>query len=244
MTAVDNKMTEKKYKIIVVEDNIAVINNLKFVLEKHDYDFIPCKYGTDAIREIREKKPELIIMDLGLPDIDGIDICRILKQDSSTKNIPIIMLTGKTSDREKILGLKTGADDYVTKPFSCGELLARIEAVLRRTYSDEKELDSSKMIKKGDIQLDVSKREVKVNKQDISLTNKQFDLLYVLMEKEEKVLSRDFLMEYLWKYDENVHSKALDIHICRLRKKLGKKAGRYIKTVRAIGYKFSTSENE
>lgn len=227
-----------KQKILVVDDEPDLVELVKDVLERNDYSVISAGNADLAIKKVRESKPDLIILDLNLPGIGGIEVCRILKRDKETSSIPIVMLTVKSAEIDKIAGLEAGADDYITKPFSTGELVARVKAVLRRIlYVGEQ----GEVLALGDIRLDTTERTVYVKNKQISLTPKEFDLLYLLMKKKGKVLSRTFLMENIWGYEYLGGTRTVDVHVRHLREKLGEEAKR-IETVEGVGYKFIEEE--
>jgi len=223
-----------KEKILVVDDEPDLVELVKDVLERNDYSVISAGNADLAIKKVRQSKPDLIILDLNLPGIGGIEVCRILKRDKKTSSIPIIMLTVKSTETDKIAGLEAGADDYMTKPFSTGELVARVKAVLRRILyvGEQKEVLVS-----GDIRLDSTEHMVYVKNKPIDLTPKEFNLLYLLMKKKGKVLSRTFLMENIWGYEYLGGTRTVDVHVRHLREKLGKEAEK-IETIEGVGYKF------
>lgn len=223
-----------KQKILVVDDEPDLVELVKDVLERNDYSVISASNADLAIRKVRQYKPDLIILDLNLPGIGGIEVCRILKRDKKTSSIPIIMLTVKSSETDKIAGLEAGADDYVSKPFSTGELVARVKAVLRRLlYVGEQ----GEILVSGDIRLDSTEHTVYVKDRPIELTPKEFNLLYLLMKKKGKVLSRTFLMENIWGYEYIGGTRTVDVHVRHLREKLGEQSEK-IETVEGVGYKF------
>ena len=223
-----------KQKILVVDDEPDLVELVKDVLERNDYSVISAGNADLAIKKVRESKPDLIILDLNLPGIGGIEVCRILKRDKKTNSIPIIMLTVKSTETDKIAGLEAGADDYMTKPFSTGELVARVKAVLRRIlYVGEQ----GEVLVSGDIRLDSTEHTVYVKNEPIDFTPKEFNLLYLLMKKKGKVLSRTFLMENIWGYEYLGGTRTVDVHVRHLREKLGEEAEK-IETVESVGYKF------
>lgn len=222
-----------KQKILVVDDEPDLVEMVKDVLERNDYSVISAGNADLAIKKVRESKPNLIILDLNLPGIGGIEVCRILKQDKETSSIPIIMVTVKSTETEKIAGLEAGADDYMTKPFSTGELVARVRAVLRRiVYAGEE----GEVLVSGDIKVDSTEHMVYVKNKQINFTPKEFNLLYMLIKKKGKVLSRTFLMENIWGYEYVGGTRTVDVHVRHLREKLGEEAKK-IETVEGVGYK-------
>lgn len=224
-------------KILVVDDEEHIVELIKFNLEKNGYKVVTAFNGNDAIKLASDEKPDLIVLDLMLPGIDGIEICKILKRDENTEKIPIIMLTARGEETDKILGLELGADDYVTKPFSVKELIARIKAVLRRSSEVNKKQES--IIKIRDIVIDTEKHEVTKNGKTLELTLKEFEVLKILALNKGKVLSRDFLLDEVWGYDYYGETRTVDVHIRHLRRKIedDDKDPKYIETIRGVGYR-------
>ncbi len=231
-------------KILVVEDDQELVEFLKQLLETNNYKVEHSYTGKDILKKIEIYNPDLILLDLTLPDIDGVDVCREIKADVRFKVIPVIMLTARSSTEDKLVGFESGADDYITKPFDSKELLARIKALLRRVelYG----IKQDEVITLGPITLSVAEHKVTVlQPQNIEFTPKEFQLLYLLMKNNGKVLERKFLLRTLWGYadeQEMEKTRTLDVHIMNLRKKLGEGVGKYIKTVENIGYKFEYLE--
>ena len=193
--------------------------------------------GKAALRLAREHRPDLLVLDLMLPKVDGLEICRFLRRDQQTASIAIIMLTAKAEEVDRIVGLEMGADDYLVKPFSPRELVARIKAVLRR-----RQAPSTDVIQRiGELDVEVAKRQVHVGNQLVELTMKEFDLLCALMRAQGRVLSREQLLELVWGYANavDIESRTIDVHIRRLREKLGQESHR-VMTVKGIGYRFET----
>lgn len=223
--------------ILVIEDEIHILELLRYNLEAAGYNVILSENGKDGIDKCFEAFPDLILLDLMLPDIDGLDICKTIKRNEKTKDIPIIMLTAKSEEFDKVLGLELGADDYITKPFSIRELLARIKVVLRR--SAQNEIEKEEIIKFGDITIDTQKHLVYKNDKILDLTLKEFELLTLLALNIGKVLTRDYLLDKVWGYEYAGETRTVDVHIRHLRKKIedDDKAPVYIETVRGIGYK-------
>lgn len=224
-------------KILVVDDEENIVELVKFNLENEGYQVITAYDGEEALKKVEEVHPNLIILDLMLPKLDGFDVCRQIRKDSKLSKIPIIMLSAKGEEIDKILGLELGADDYVTKPFSPRELLARVKAILRRAKKKgEKE---EEIIALGDIKMDLTKYRVQVDGSEISLTPKEFDLLAILMTHPGQVFSRSYLLDELWGYDYHGDTRTVDVHIRRLRKKISNYSDEEsILTVRGVGYKF------
>lgn len=227
-----------KQKILVVDDEPDLVELVKDVLERNNYFVISARNADIAIKKVKESNPDLIILDLNLPGIGGIEVCRILKRDKKTSSIPIIMLTVKSTETDKIAGLEAGADDYMTKPFSTAELVARTRAVLRRIlYVGE----PGEVLVSGEIRLDSTEHMVYVMDKKIDLTPKEFNLLYLLMKKKGKVLSRTFLIENIWGYEYLGGTRTVDVHVRHLREKLGEE-GKKVETVEGVGYKFVEEE--
>jgi len=220
-------------KILIVDDEPDIVELVKINLEKNGFDVISSYTGREIFDLFKKFNIDLVILDLMLPDIDGLEICKILKSENETKNIPIIMLTAKDTEIDKVLGLELGADDYITKPFSPRELVARVRAVLRRTRkpSDESILKFDNILK-----IDLKKFEVFVNGEKVNLTTTEFKLLKALAIRRGEVLSRNELLDYIWGSEKIVIDRTIDVHIKHLREKLGK-VGKFIKNVRGVGYK-------
>lgn len=230
-------------KILFLEDDEELVHFLEEVLTVGGYEIEHYYTGKDIIKKVEQTLPDLVLLDLTLPDCDGIDVCRELKDDIRFKSIPVIILTARTSTEDKVVGFECGADDYVTKPFDPKELLARIKALLRRVELGGAKPDE--VLTLGPITLDVGSHKVTVlQPQNIELTPKEFQLLYLLMKNEGRVLSRKFLLETLWGYadeEEMEKTRTLDVHIMNLRKKLSD-SGKFIKTVENVGYKLEVEK--
>lgn len=222
-----------KKKILVIDDEQSIREVVKDILEHEGYNVILGANSEEAIRKAIALVPDLIVLDLGIPSIGGLEVCRILRKETNTKTIPIIILTVRSREIDKIIGLEMGADDYITKPFNKGEFIARVKAVLRRVEYRESEED---IINIGNIIIDKEAHTVEVNGKKIELRPKEFNLLYVLTEKKGTVLSRDYLCESVLGYEYFGSSRAIDAHLKNLRKALGKE-GDIIKTIRGVGYK-------
>ncbi len=226
-------------KILVVDDEKHIVELLKYNLENNKYIVSVAYDGLEALEKIKKEKFDLILLDLMLPKIHGIDLCKKLKNNKETSNVPIIMLTAKSSEMDKVTGLEIGADDYITKPFSVREVLARVKAVLRRSKADTKK-NPDKIIKIDKITIDLESYEVTKDNQVVDLTHKEFLLLKILAENRGKVLSRNVLLDMVWGYDYFGETRTVDVHIRNLRKKIedDDKNPKYIETVRGVGYKF------
>ncbi|WP_422444252.1 response regulator [Thermoanaerobacterium sp. DL9XJH110] len=229
-----------KEKILIVDDEPHILELVRYNLEASGFKVIEAMDGKTAIELTESQRPDLILLDLMLPGVDGLEVCRILRRQSSTRDIPIIMLTAKGEEIDKVLGLEIGADDYITKPFSPRELTARIKAVLRRSSPEKKE----NVIKAGGLTIDVEKYEVTVEGEKQEFTPKEFELLKLLASNPGKVFSREYLLENIWGYDYLGDTRTVDVHIRHLRQKIEKDSDRpvYIETVRGIGYKFNEPE--
>lgn len=221
-------------RILIVDDEEDLIKLIKNILERANYSVL-YEYGSEAaLQRVTSNPPDLIILDLNLPGIGGMELCRIIKNTPSTKHIPIIILSMKSTTEDKIAGLKYGADDYMTKPFNSGELLARVEAVLRRF---EQPSEQETIVSHGSITVDVRSRTVKVNGRKVSLRPKEFDLLHFLMKHKGKVLNRVYIMESILGMEYFGNYRVIDAHVKNLRKKL-KSASNHIKTIKDVGYIF------
>ncbi len=226
-----------KTKILVVDDEKDIIELVKYHLEKAGYKVIFTGSGGDALDLAAKQNPALIILDIMLPGLDGFEICRILKRNEITKNIPVIMLTAKTAENDMITGLKTGADDYLTKPFSPKVLVARVETVLRRSLTGKEVSIKDAEIKTGHICVNPSSYEATVSGSPVALTKIEFSILLYLIKNAGKVMSREQILNGAWSYDTAIVDRAVDVHVKHIREKLGK-YGSSIETVRGIGYKF------
>lgn len=224
-------------KVLVVDDEVHIVELIKFNLEGNGYSVIEAYDGHKALEIAKKEDIDIVILDLMLPGIDGIEVCRRLRKDPATEKIPIIMLTAKSEETDKVLGLEIGADDYLAKPFSVRELTAKMKAVLRRSVDDKKE--ESKIIKIDDIQIDIERHEVTKGDTKIELTLKEFELLRILADNRGKVLSRNMLLDEVWGYDYFGETRTVDVHIRHLRKKIEEndKVPKYIETIRGVGYK-------
>lgn len=223
-------------KILAVEDDPSLLETLKYNLRKESYDVVTATDGAQALETARIEKPDLIILDIMLPKISGFEVCRILRKEMT---VPILMLTAKAEETDKIVGLEIGADDYVTKPFSMRELLARVRAMLRRTQMMEMPLLGEKPLEVGDIKVDIGRHQAKRGGLELNLTPKEFDLLAFLAANKGLVFSREQLLEKVWGYDYAGDSRTVDVHIRWLRQKIEEDPSnpRYFITVRGAGYK-------
>jgi len=221
--------------ILIVEDEKDISNLISHNLKKAGFRVIPALNGTAALSKAKESLPDLILLDLLLPDLEGTEVYKLFKQNPKTKGIPVIMVTAKGEEVDRIVGLELGADDYITKPFSIRELVLRVKAVLKRTRGEKEE--KKEIIKAGDVTIDKQGYKAWAGKEMVSLTATEFKLLLELMENPGKVMTRDTLLNNVWGYSYEGYARTVDTHIRRLREKLGK-AGDSIETVRGIGYCF------
>jgi len=228
-------------KILVVEDEKNIAKLVAYNLEREGYQVTLAKDGEEALERIRKGPPDLVVLDLMLPKIDGLELCRLLRADRKTARLPIIMLTAKTQEADKIVGLEMGADDYIPKPFSPRELVARVKAVLRRT--ERKELPAVWTC--GALTVDWEKRTVRLKTRLLKLTLKEFELLKALVDAGGRVLSREQLLEQVWGYDQSleIQSRTVDIHVSQLRQKLAEE-GKRLLTVTGAGYRWVTPGEE
>lgn len=228
-----------KEMIYAVEDEKHIQQLIKYNLETSGYKVLVFDNGESLLKECQNSVPDLFLLDIMLPGIDGFQICRMLRENPRTKSIPIIMLTAKGDEFDKVLGLELGADDYITKPFSTRELVARIKAMFRRLHVHAPE--SQEVITQGDITLDCTRREVYKSGELIELPYKEFELLKMLMQNKGKVLSRELLLEKIWGYDYYGETRTVDVHVRHLRQKIEDDGNNpvYIETVRGIGYRFN-----
>jgi DNA-binding response OmpR family regulator len=225
--------TGKSQTVLVVEDEASIASFVSLYLKNAGYSVRTAATGTEALSQVMANAPNLIVLDLNLPDIDGIEVCRRIRK---TADLPIIMLTARDEDVDKIIGLEVGADDYLTKPFNPRELVARVKSVLRRATPDRKELESA-VIRHGDLVVDAGRREVRVDDEEVQLAPKEFDLLWELLDHRGLVLTRDQLLERVWGYTFAGDTRTVDVHVRQLRRKLGDASP--IVTVWGVGYKVS-----
>lgn len=231
---------EPKERILVVDDEQDILRLVSYNLKKEGYLVEEVKTGEEALQLVRERHYQLVILDLMLPGMSGMELCRILKRDEETASIPIIMLTARSEEMDKITGLESGADDYITKPFSVRELLARVRTVLRRSGGV---LSGAKVLRAGALEMDLERHRVRAGDAALNLSPTEFRLLSFLMERRGKVFTRDQILDGVWKGESFVEPRTVDVHIRRLRSEMDKAgAGKYIKTIRGIGYSFSEED--
>ena len=221
-------------RVLIVEDERDIRDLVLFHLEREGFQVSSASSGEEALRQVRHASPDLVLLDLMLPAMGGLEVCRKLRQDPATVALPIVMLTAKGDEVDRVLGLELGADDYIVKPFSPKELLARVRAVLRRA----KPAPGAAAIAIGALAIDPGTRTVTVQGAPLTLTHKEFELLGALADAQGRVLSREFLLDRVWGYSRagEIESRTVDVHVRRLRVKLGPE-GRRILTVKSVGYR-------
>ena len=225
-------------KILVVEDEPDILEMVRYNLDQAGLDVETAEDAERALQSVQEILPDLIILDLMLPGIDGLDMCRQLKQDARTRHIPILMLTARKEEVDRIVGLELGADDYVVKPFSPRELVLRAQAILRRSQGSlQSTTDTETWLHMGPISIDKAAHQALLNGDPLELTGTEFKLLITLIERRGRVQTRDDLLNTVWDYEYSGYGRTVDTHIRRLREKLGE-ASEWIETVRGVGYRF------
>ncbi|MBZ4686426.1 MAG: two-component system, OmpR family, alkaline phosphatase synthesis response regulator PhoP [Clostridia bacterium] len=222
-------------KILIVDDEENIVELIEYNLKNAGFKTICAMNGEDALELAGKENPDLIILDVMMPSMDGFDVVRALRRESK---VPVLMLTARTDEFDRVLGLELGADDYLTKPFSMRELIARVKAILRRTEKEQKE--EKNQIKAGPIFMDIDSHKVFVNEEEIQLTAKEYELLKLFITNKGRVFTREELLDKLWGYDYYGDTRTIDVHVRHLREKLetDSKKPEYIKTVRGVGYKF------
>ena len=224
-------------RVLVVDDEKLIVKGIRFSLEQDGME-VDCAYdGEEALACARENNYDMILLDIMLPKLDGFEVCQQIREFS---DVPVVMLTAKGDDMDKILGLEYGADDYITKPFNILEVKARIKAIMRRTGKKDREAENSKVIKKGDLKLDCESRRVFSKDREINLTAKEFDLLELLAHNPNKVYSREDLLNLVWGYEYPGDARTVDVHIRRLREKIEANPSdpKYVYTKWVVGYYF------
>jgi two-component system, OmpR family, phosphate regulon response regulator PhoB len=222
-------------RILVIEDEPDIREVLDYNLRTAGYDVIPAERGREGLTLAREQRPDLVLLDLMLPDLSGTEVCRAIKDDPSTRATPVVVLTARNSEIDRVVGFELGADDYVTKPFSVRELILRIRAVLRRSESRPVEAN---LVDFGTLRVDRDAHRVWVSGEEVELTLLEFKLLVTLYDRRNRVQSRGSLLDHVWGLDTKISSRTVDAHVKRLREKLGD-ARDYIETVRGVGYRFA-----
>ena len=223
--------------VLIVDDENDIVDLVRYKLHGAGFGVLTATDGLEALRQAREHRPDLIVLDLMLPHMNGEEVCRQLKSDPDTAAIPVLMLTAKAQPSERITGLEIGADDYLTKPFSPRELVLRVEAVLRRVQAAHRRQDQVAI---GEFVIDRGNFEITLEDRKLELTTTEFKLLCLLLERRGRPQSRDTLLKEVWGYNGSVDTRTVDTHIRRLREKLGTRAGR-IETLRGEGYRFTTA---
>lgn len=235
-------------RILVIEDEMHIQELIKYNLEKNNFTVSIADNGIDGLQQVMTSDYDLVLLDLMLPGLDGLEICKRMRSNKNTKKIPIIMLTAKSEEFDKVLGLELGADDYMTKPFSIKELIARVRASLRRVDNNEDENiaqetkdNTESLLVYQDITVDKEKYEVRKGGEKLALTLKEFELLKMLIENKGRVLTRDSLLDKIWGYDYAGETRTVDVHIRHLRQKIHDEDGsnQMIETIRGVGYKIN-----
>jgi DNA-binding response OmpR family regulator len=224
--------------VLVVEDERDVAELIRYNLTREGYEVVVAGSGGDAIKQAREVQPDLVLLDIMVPQVNGWEVCRRLKQDAETRAIPVIMVTGRVEEGDKVLGFEMGADDYVTKPFSPRELVARVRAVSRRGRAGDDA--AGQPVRAGDLEIDRQRFEVKMKGRLVELTRKEFDLLSALVRAPGRVFGREELLDLVWGQDGFVEPRTVDVHVARLRAKFiaARAPEPGIETVRGVGYRF------
>jgi two-component system, OmpR family, phosphate regulon response regulator PhoB len=226
-------------RILVVEDEADIQEVLDYNLKRDGHEVVLTATAKEGLRHARERRPDLVLLDLMLPDGSGTELCKVLRQDAATRGVRVVMLTAKGEEIDRVIGFELGADDYIVKPFSVRELLLRVQAVLRRVSTGE----SGETTQFGVLRVDRGAHRVWVAGQEVELTALEFKLLLTLHDRRNRVQTRDALLSDVWKIDADVTTRTVDTHVKRLREKLGA-AGIYVQTVRGVGYRFAERPDE
>jgi two-component system, OmpR family, alkaline phosphatase synthesis response regulator PhoP len=228
MTVTGNK------KVLIVEDDRDILHLVKMYLDKEGFRTLTAENGAEAIRQAKYEHPDLIILDLMLPEIDGLEVCKKLRLIPQTSMLPIVIMTAKSEEHDRVVGLELGADDYLTKPFSPRELVARVKALFRRlNWANNQEVSAYRY---GSLNLDLSRHEVTVDGQEVTLTAKEFGLLKHLLQNQGRVLTRDVLLNNVWGYDYHGTTRTVDVHVRRIKQKLPI-LNEVILSIKSLGYK-------
>ena len=230
-------MAAQAQSVLVVEDEASIASFVALYLKNAGYTVKAVANGTDALAQVEAEQPALIVLDLMLPDMDGIEVCRRIRQ---RRDVPILMLTARDEDIDKIIGLEVGADDYMTKPFNPRELVARVKSILRRSTTERRDSETAE-IRHGDLHVDAGRREVHIGDEEIQLAPKEFDLLWELLDHRGVVLTRDQLLERVWGYTFAGDTRTVDVHVRQVRRKLGDASP--IVTVWGVGYKVAPARD-
>ena len=228
-------------RVLIIEDEPDIRKTIDYNLSKESFQVVQAGSIAEGEKSISDNSPDVIILDLMLPDGSGLTLCRDLKSDAKIKHIPIILLTAKADEVDRVIGFELGADDYVTKPFSVRELIWRVKAILKRGVSESTKEDEAEFIF-GELKLNLDAHQVFINDSEIAFTALEFRLLKHLIDRKGRVQTRDQLLEEVWGYSSEVTTRTVDTHIKRLREKLGV-TGEYIQTIRGVGYRFSKISN-
>lgn len=222
-------------KVLVVDDEKDITALVAYHLEREGFHVLQAHDGLQALELVKRERPSLLVLDLMLPHLSGLDVCRRLRKEPDTARLPILMLTAKADETDKVLGLELGGDDYLTKPFGPRELVARVKALMRRT----EETPAAEIVKVGNLEIDLGRYTVTVRKRAVELTTKEFDLLKALVLAKGRALTREHLLDRVWGYERasEIESRTVDVHVRRLREKLGPEAERIL-TVKNVGYRF------
>ncbi|MSU57272.1 MAG: response regulator transcription factor [Pedosphaera sp.] len=223
-----------KQKILIVDDEPEAVELVAFNLKQAGFDIATAADGGEALKKAKAQLPALVVLDVMLPEIDGLEVCKLLRRDSATAKIPILMLTAKAAEIDRVLGLELGADDYVTKPFSPRELVLRVKKILQRGAASGEKRETMRF---GELLIDLPKHLVSWKGKAIELTATEFKLVTVLAERAGRVQTRDALLRDVWEYDAAIDTRTVDTHMRRLREKLGP-AAKHLDTVRGVGYRF------
>jgi phosphate regulon transcriptional regulator PhoB len=233
-------------KVLVVDDEPSLVSTIGYNLRRDGHEVVTASDGVRAVEVAKRERPDLIVLDLMLPRMDGLDVCRTIRQSSlhELRTVPILMLTAKTDEVDKVVGLEVGADDYVTKPFSMRELMARLRAMLRRTQMGTAEALPSRPLAFGDLEIDPSARRLLRKGKEVALKPKEFDLLTYLVRHPGQVFSREQLLDQVWGVGHIVDFRTVDVHVRWLREKIEKNPSKpkLIETVRGIGYRMRTPD--
>jgi two-component system response regulator RegX3 len=224
-------------KVMVVDDEESLLEAIRYALSREGFEVVTASDGGEAVRDFEAERPDLVVLDLMLPTLNGWDVCRRIR---ATSQVPILMLTARDGEVDRVVGLEMGADDYVTKPFSLRELVARVRALLRRAGTAEGPRPEAAVLEAGGVRLDTERHEVSVRGSQVSLPLKEFELLEILMENRNRVLTRQTLIDRVWGYDYVGDTKTLDVHVKRLRARVeeDRHEPKLIVTVRGVGYRF------
>ncbi|MDD5559329.1 response regulator transcription factor [Candidatus Methylomirabilis sp.] len=223
-------------KVLVVDDEKDITALVAYHLEREGFRVLQAHDGLQALELVKRERPSLLVLDLMLPHLSGLDVCRRLRKEPDTARLPILMLTAKAEETDKVLGLELGGDDYLTKPFGPKELIARVKALIRRS----EEVQGGEVVKAGSLEIDLDRYTVTIRKRAVELTPKEFDLLKALVLAKGRVLTREYLLDRVWGYERasEIESRTVDVHVRRLREKLGPEAARIV-TVKSVGYRFN-----